>query len=230
MHAYRYRRLDWRPGAVLQKPLSQSKIAVVTTAAFFRPDQLPFDESIRGGDYSFRDIPVDTDLSTMGIAHKSDAFDSRGVESDKNLALPLDRLRELAAEGKIGYVAPRHFSLMGSISAPARLLKITAPEIVHKLSRGPCRCRPADSRLTAVPSVRGTDPERNRKSRYPDGFDYFAERNYGASPAAARAFGGPAARLSARCAARRCLAETHRDGCAGVAAAARAGTDDRDFF
>jgi D-proline reductase (dithiol) PrdB len=134
MHAYRYRRLDWRPGAVLEMPLSHSKIAVVTTAAFFCPDQLPFDETIRGGDYSFREIPVDTNLSALGIAHKSDAFDSLGVEADKNLALPLDRLRELAAEGKIGDVAPRHFSLIGSISAPARLLKFTAPEIVRKLA------------------------------------------------------------------------------------------------
>lgn len=134
MHAYRYRSLDWRPGAVLKKPLSQSQISVVTTAAFFRPDQKPFDESIRGGDYSFREIPADTDLSALGIAHKSDAFDHQGIEYDKNLALPLDRLRELAAEGKIGGVAPRHFSLMGSIPAPARLLKITAPEIIRKLS------------------------------------------------------------------------------------------------
>lgn len=134
MHAYKFRRLDWRPGAVLQKPLSESQVAVVTTAAFFRPDQEPFDESIRGGDFSYREIPLDTDLTRLGIAHKSDAFDPSGIESDKNLALPLDRLRELALEKKIGSVAPRHFSLMGSISAPARLMKITAPEIVTKLS------------------------------------------------------------------------------------------------
>ena len=48
MGTYRYRQLDWRPGATLQKPLSQSQIAVVTSAAFFRPDQQPFDESICG--------------------------------------------------------------------------------------------------------------------------------------------------------------------------------------
>ena len=134
MHAYKFRKLDWRPGATLRKPLSQSRIAVVTTAAFFRPDQEPFDETIRGGDYSFREIPANTDLSRLGIAHKSDAFDSRGIEADKNLALPLDRLRKLVVEAEIGSIAPRHFSLMGSISAPARLMKITVPEIVSKLS------------------------------------------------------------------------------------------------
>jgi len=134
MEAYPYRRLDWRPGAVLRQPLSESQIAVVTTAAFFVPGQSPFDSSIRGGDYSFREILADTDLNALRIAHKSDAFDHSGIESDANLALPLDRLRELKAEGCIGEVAPRHYSLMGSISAPARLVKITAPEMARKLS------------------------------------------------------------------------------------------------
>jgi len=133
MKRYRYRQLDWRPGSVLSKPLSESQVAVVTTAAFFRPDQKPFDASVPGGDYSFREIPSDTDLGSLGIAHKIDAFDHRGIEVDKNLALPLDRLRELTVEGKIGGVAPTHFSLMGSITAPARLITVTAPEIVRRL-------------------------------------------------------------------------------------------------
>ncbi len=134
MQTYRYRQFDWHPGAVLRKPLSQARIAVVTTAAFFRPDQAPFDESIRGGDYSCREIQLRTDLSTLRIGHKSDAFDHSGIETDKNVALPLDRLRELEAEGRIGNVAPRHYSLMGSISAPARLVSVTAPEVAHRLT------------------------------------------------------------------------------------------------
>lgn len=133
METYRYRQLDWRPGAVLQKPLSQSRIAVVTTAGFFRPDQRPFDSSIRGGDYSFREIPLETELDTLQVAHRSDAFDHSGIESDKNLALPLDRLRELKAEGQISDVAPTHYSLTGSISAPGRLVTITAAEIASSL-------------------------------------------------------------------------------------------------
>jgi D-proline reductase (dithiol) PrdB len=134
MGTYRYRQLDWRPGAVLEKPLSQSRIAVVTTAAFFRPEQAPFDPSIRGGDCSFREILLETNLDTLQIAHKSDAFVHSGIERDKNLALPLDRLRELKAEGCIGEVASRHYSFMGSISAPARLVSVTAPEIARRLA------------------------------------------------------------------------------------------------
>ncbi len=117
----------------MEKPLREARIAVVTTAAFFRPDQPPFDTSIRGGDYSYRVIPDDTDLTTLGIAHRSDAFDIRGITSDKNLALPLDRLKALAEKGVIGSVAPRHFSFMGSIAAPGRLIAKTAPEVAGML-------------------------------------------------------------------------------------------------
>ena len=133
MKAYRYRQVDWHPGARLEKPVSEARVAVVTTAACFRRDQPPFDTTIRGGDYSYRVIPADTDLSTLEIAHRSDAFDIRGITSDKNLALPLDRLKSLAEQGVIGSVAPRHFSFMGSIAAPGRLIAQTAPEVVQIL-------------------------------------------------------------------------------------------------
>ncbi len=43
MKAYPYRKVDWRPGARLSKPLSAARVATVTTAAYFKPDQLPFD-------------------------------------------------------------------------------------------------------------------------------------------------------------------------------------------
>ena len=134
MQTYRYRHLDWRPCAQLRKPLAESKIAVVTSAAFYGPEQEPFDPAIRGGDYSYREIPKDMAVESLRIGHKSDAFDHAGIEKDKNLALPLDRLRELKEKGLIGEVANWHFSLMGSITAPARLVSVTAPEIARKLS------------------------------------------------------------------------------------------------
>ena len=133
MRAYRYRQIDWRPGARLSQPLNRARIAVVTTAGFYLPDQQPFDESIRGGDWSFRVIPAASDLSLLRHSHRSDAFDHTGIERDPNLALPLDRLGELALGGEIGEVAPRHFSLMGSVTAPGRLIAETIPAVVTEL-------------------------------------------------------------------------------------------------
>ena len=42
-------------------------------------------------------------------------------------------MKALAQEGVIGSVAPRHFSLMGSIAAPGRLIAETAPEVARML-------------------------------------------------------------------------------------------------
>lgn len=115
------------------KPLSESCVAAVTTSGFSRADDPPFDASIRGGDCSYRVIPAETDLRTLRISHTSDAFDARGVKSDPNLALPLDRFHTLSAAGMIGSIAPRHFSFMGSITAPGRLINKTAPEVARLL-------------------------------------------------------------------------------------------------
>jgi D-proline reductase (dithiol) PrdB len=134
MQAYPYRRVDWRPGARLEKPLHAARIALVTSAGLSLPDQPPFDSSVRGGDWSFREIPADADLTALHIGQTSDAFDHRGIEADRNLAFPLDRLKELAQEGSVGTVAPRHYSLMGSIAAPGRLMARTAPEIARRLA------------------------------------------------------------------------------------------------
>lgn len=133
MRTYSYRSHDWRPGAVLDKPLAETRLAVVTTAAFHLPDQPAFAESIKGGDVSYRVIPRDTDLSSLQIAHRSDAFDSSGIESDKNLALPLRDLEDMVAARKIGSLSERHFSFMGSIPSPGRLISHTAPEVAALL-------------------------------------------------------------------------------------------------
>jgi hypothetical protein len=48
------------------------------------------------------------------VAHASANFDRAGVAADLNVVYPIDRLRELAAEGVIGGVAETHFTVMGS--------------------------------------------------------------------------------------------------------------------
>src|ERR1700735_1305295 len=87
MRAYPYRKVDWSPSARLTKTLAEARVALVTTAGFFQPPQRPFDLSMLGGDCSYRVIPAETDVSSLLIAHRSDAFDTRGITLDKNLAL-----------------------------------------------------------------------------------------------------------------------------------------------
>jgi D-proline reductase (dithiol) PrdB len=133
LRAYPWRRINPVPWTALKKPLKDSRLALVSSAGFIKPEQEPFDESIRGGDYSFREIPSDTDVSTLMDTHRSDLYDHSGLRQDPNLAFPLDRFRERVKSGRIGSLNQRHLSLMGSITAPGRLVKKTAPVAARKL-------------------------------------------------------------------------------------------------
>ena len=133
IQGYPFRRVQWLPGTHLSKPLNEARIALVTTAGFYLPDQTPFEQSFRHDDCSYREIPWGTPTSALQIGQTSDAFDHAGIEADRNLTLPLDRLKELIDAGVVGGYAPRHFSIMGSIIAPARLISESGPEIASKL-------------------------------------------------------------------------------------------------
>lgn len=135
LKTYPWRRIDPIPWATPRKPLAESKVAVISTAGLVLPDQEPFDDAIRGGDWSYRELPHDADLTTLRETHRSESFDHTGLRADANLGLPLDRLRELAAAGEIGGINHRHFSLMGSITAPGRLMKESAPAVASALEQ-----------------------------------------------------------------------------------------------
>ena len=128
LKAYPWRRNDPVPFAALQKPLPEAKIAIVSSAGLVAPGQEPFDPDVRGGDWSYRKIDDAIDVRTLIDAHRSESYDHSGVNADPNLAFPIDRLREL------GLVRNhRHFSFMGSITAPGRLRAESAPEVAEKL-------------------------------------------------------------------------------------------------
>lgn len=117
----------------LRKPLAACTVVLITTAGLSLPHQPPFDTSIRMGDSSFREFPGDISPQALEMNHRSWAFDQTGILRDRNLVLPLDRLREMQARGEIGAIAPHHYSFMGSIIGPAKLIKQSAPEVARRL-------------------------------------------------------------------------------------------------
>jgi D-proline reductase (dithiol) PrdB len=133
LKAYSWRRIEPVPQTPMAKPLREAKVAIVSSAGFTLPDQEPFDRSARGGDFSYREIPNDIDPSSLISSHRSQTFDHSGMAQDPNLAFPIGRLQELQEDKEIGSVNHRHFSQMGSITAPGRLTKQVVPEIVRKL-------------------------------------------------------------------------------------------------
>lgn len=123
----------WTP---FEKRLSDSRIALLTSSGMYLTDeQDSFDlERERTeptwGDPTFRSIPQD--LSRIGLAHLHISHDD--ILTDPNIALPVDRLAELAEDGVIGEVAPRHLSVMGFQGASLEgWREIAAPGIIDLL-------------------------------------------------------------------------------------------------
>jgi len=133
LRAYPWRRIDPTPWAPLARPLAACRLGLVSSAGFVLAGQQPFAESTRGGDVSFRSIPSDAVTGDLLDTHRSESFDHTGMARDPNLAFPIDRVREAVASGRIGSLASSHLSFMGSITAPGRLVRDTAPEAARRL-------------------------------------------------------------------------------------------------
>ena len=128
LRAYRWRRISPTPMASPRRPLRDARVGLVTTAGLVPPGAVRFDLDARGGDPSFRVIPAGTRPDALRVHHRSDAFDRLGLAEDLNVVFPDALLTDLAREQHIGDVAPRHLSFMGSITAPARLVRAHAPQ------------------------------------------------------------------------------------------------------
>jgi D-proline reductase (dithiol) PrdB len=110
-------------------PLSQRRVAIVSSAGLVVRGENPF----RGRDADYRVIPDDTKPDDLLISHISINFDRTGFQEDWNVVFPVDRLRELAADGTIGSVAATHYSFMGATD-PVQM-EPYARELASRLKR-----------------------------------------------------------------------------------------------
>lgn len=95
--------------AVVALPLSNARVAIVTTAGL----RLAGDATLwQTTDGSFTVLPGDA--RDVQLSHFSPNFDRTGFGADINVVYPIDRLAEMAASGEIGSVASRHISFMGA--------------------------------------------------------------------------------------------------------------------
>lgn len=112
-----------------EKPLSESRIALVTTGGVHLPDQARFDIDDPVGDCSYREIPASaTHLTWTHAYYRPDEG------TDLDAVFPLWTLRGLVEEGVVGELNHRHFSFMGAILDPDPLAEETAPEVAGMLA------------------------------------------------------------------------------------------------
>jgi D-proline reductase (dithiol) PrdB len=117
------------PFTPFTKRLEDAVIALVTTAGVRAKDQPPF---VVDGDTSYR--VIDGALTTAELTFDDAHYDHACVDVDLNCVFPVDRLRELAAAGRIKGVASRHVSL-GFSQALRELRERTVPAVAREIDR-----------------------------------------------------------------------------------------------
>lgn len=136
---------DNRPFAELTQPVSQSRVALLTTTGHFATDDDPNPFGMTGltqeqvvnmtGDFGKADptlseIPVSTSRLRTSVRHGG--YDIRAAAADRNTSFPIDRMLELEDEGVIGQFVNPAFSFVG-LTSQLRLRKQIAPSWAAKL-------------------------------------------------------------------------------------------------
>ena len=109
--------------------LADARVAIVSTAALQRRGEAAF----YSGATDYRVIPSAVAPEDLVMSHSSVNFDRTGFQQDINIAFPLDRLKEMAAEGTISGVADFHYTVYGG--TPPEKLEPAAQDIAGLLKR-----------------------------------------------------------------------------------------------
>lgn len=124
---------DDTPWVTLSKPLSQCRVALVTSAGLHLRDDQPFTRDTPGGESTFRVIPSDCHPADVMQSHFSIGFDHTGIYRDLNVTFPVDRLRELKQKGEIGSLSSDYYSFMGALRDASTVIGETGPEVARRM-------------------------------------------------------------------------------------------------
>lgn len=131
-HASNPRVVETQAFTPLRRPLSESKVALVSSAGVHLEDQPPFHIETAAGDSTYRLLPDDLDLRRLRFTHTH--YDTASAQKDPNTVFPLDRLHEAVAGDRIGSTSPVHIGMMGFNPDPTPIAQTTAPAVAEVLA------------------------------------------------------------------------------------------------
>jgi D-proline reductase (dithiol) PrdB len=114
----------------VKKPVHQSRVVLLSSAALRLADQEPF---IPREDLSYRRVPSDPGAGEIIIDHHSGI--GRVPKQDPEIVFPRTALARLAAQGEVGSAAPFHFSFMGGLREPQKIENDLAPALADELQQ-----------------------------------------------------------------------------------------------
>ena len=109
--------------------LANSRLMLISSAgSYLHDEQEAFDAAHDMGDASIRVYASSTKFSQISFAHTH--YDHTAVNSDPQVLLPLQHLRDMVAAGEIGELSPSVVSFGGYLPDIRPLLNETIPAIV----------------------------------------------------------------------------------------------------
>lgn len=123
---------DLVPLARLSKPLADCRVTFVSTSGVQPRGSVPFDTVHPVGDYTFRPVPSSSRVEDLEIHQLK--YPTAGAGRDINVIFPIERLRELSAEGVIGELTENFYTFIGYNMDPERLERTLAEDIAAAVS------------------------------------------------------------------------------------------------
>ncbi len=106
--------------------LADAEVLLIGSGGIYARGQVAFTTK---DDTSIRKIAIDTPTSELRTAHF--AYDQADARADPNCIFPIDRLRDLAADGLIGGVSDAAYGFMGGIYSVRRMREETIPRLIE---------------------------------------------------------------------------------------------------
>jgi D-proline reductase (dithiol) PrdB len=117
----------WCP---VTKPVNESRVALLSSAALRLADQEPF---IPREDLSYRCVPSDPHNGRVMIDHHSGI--GTVPKQDPEIVFPRTALAALAANRTVGALAPFHYSFMGGVRRHQEIEGELAPALASELAK-----------------------------------------------------------------------------------------------
>ena len=116
--------VPWTP---LRQPLADCTVMMLASAGVHCKSEPPFRSP---NDLTFRLVDSDVDAADLTPSHPAPI--RRPGQADVNVVFPIERLRELQAEGLFRALTPHHVSILGAIKQFRELHYEMAPAIAAR--------------------------------------------------------------------------------------------------
>ena len=121
------------PFTPARRALPMLNLALISSAGAYIDGTTPFNSDLKGGDTSFREIPIEVEADDLKYAARG--YNPEAVLEDMNAQIPIQRLLEYEANNVIGQLNPVWWSFSGFIPDAGKLAADLIPNLVERVVR-----------------------------------------------------------------------------------------------